>query len=479
MNRYAVLTTALVALALSGCASTFVPPSQVIPWIPPLPAASDGKLSIGTPARQWWRALGDPALDALIAEAMQGNRELQATLAVVQSTRSIAEAVSREALPQGRLDAQATAVQPAMAEVNPYRLDLPRPPSARLLTFSQTLSWEIDLFGRSGTAAAIAERRMDIASADSHAAIALLQAEVVRHYTGLRMHQQFQRLLSKESDELIHRASLLRARFDAGLSDSRETLAADSELARIASERLHSEAALQGHLAALALLTGRSPDGRSAWRERLLRPSQLPAVPSDLEIVQPSDLLARRPDVARADAQLRATLGEAVLAERAHLPRLSLNLSFGLNGRVGTLGQSSAIRHAAGPLLSWDWFDAGRAQARAAAARAGKQAALHAFEQSVLKALHDSEVALRQWVAARGGLAEAQRAQSAAASAASLSLARAEAGLEPPSTSAESNGVALRATRAVVSAQADALIAFAQTQLALGAWVPEHDAGRR
>ncbi|MDP1165667.1 hypothetical protein, partial [Klebsiella pneumoniae] len=60
------------------------------------------------------------------------------------------------------------------------------------------------------------------------------------------------------------------------------------------------------------------------------------------------------------------------------------------------LGQAGALREAAGPALSWEWLDAGRIQARAAAARAGQEAALNAFEQTVLTALQDSEIALRQ-----------------------------------------------------------------------------------
>ena len=74
----------------------------------------------------------------------------------------------------------------------------------------------------------------------------------------------------------------------------------------------------------------------AALAAALQAPAALPAPPADDAIVQPSDLLARRPDVARADAQLRAAIGETVLAERAHLPRVSLNLALALNAPLSS-----------------------------------------------------------------------------------------------------------------------------------------------
>lgn len=475
MNR-SVLAVALAAALLAGCASVVSPGIQVPARAPVLAAVADAGAATGTPAREWWRTLGDAQLDALVAESMQRNRDLRAALAAVDAARSLADAAARDALPAGRLDAQAQVQRPSTAEVDPYRQGLPRPPSSRVATLGQGLAWEIDLFGRVGTAAAVADRRADSAAADLHAATALLQAEVVRHYTGLRLQQQTLRMLADEAAAHEARAGQMRVRVEAGLADRREVLAAEGEQARVQGERAQAQAAQHVHLSALAVLAGRSPAERDAWRDALLASAVLPAVPADAAIVQPTDLLARRPDVVRADAQLRAALGEAVLAERAHLPRVSLNLALGLNAPFGNLGAAGAIRYAAGPALSWDWLDAGRTKARAAAARAGQEAALQGFEQAVLKALQDSEVALRQWSAARTALAEAQRAQALAAQGAAYAKARVDAGLEPPTAALEGTAAHLRAQRAALSVHGNALLAFGQAQLALGAWQPQAQA---
>lgn len=473
MKRFPLLAVALAAALLTGCASVVTPGSQVPASTPSLVAAAETAVAIGTPAREWWRALGDAQLDALVAEAGERNRDLRAALAAVHAARSLADATARDALPAGRLEVQAQALRPSTAEVDPYRQDLPRPPSSRVATVGQGLSWEIDLFGRVGTAAAVADRRAGSASADLHAATAMVQAEVVRQYAGLRLAQRSLQLLADEASTHEARVRQLTVRVQAGLADRREVLSAQGELARVAAERAQAEATLHTHAAALAVLTGRSPAERGAWRDALLAPAALPMVPADTAIVQPSDLLARRPDVARADAQLRAALGEAVLAERAHLPRVSLNLALGLNAPFGNLTDAGALRHAAGPALSWDWLDNGRVKARAAAARAGQEAALHGFEQTVLKALQDSEVALRHWAAARTALAAAGQAETLAAQGAAHTRHRVDAGLEPPAAALEGRAAQLKAQRAVLSAQADALLAYGQTQLALGAWQPQ------
>jgi outer membrane protein TolC len=417
---------------------------------------------------------------------MQHNQDRQAAVAAVRQARALAGLAERNALPQGSLSAQAQAQRPSLAEVDPYNQGLERPSQQRLGTIAQMVSWEIDLFGRVGTANAMAQRQVDAAAATAHSAEALLQAEVVRHYVLLRLYQHDLARLHEESDVLQRRHALLQARERAGLADPREALAAQAQREQALATIAQTQAALHGTRAALAVLAGRAPttaETDSIW-QALLAPQAtsstsdgaLPTVPDTSGVVQPTDLLARRPDVARADAQLRAALGETVLADRAHLPRLSLNLSAGLNAPFGALGQASAVRYAVGPALQWDWLDAGRNRARAAAAKAGDEVAWHQLEQTVLQALADSESALRQWGAARTAWQHATQAEGAAQRAAQHAQKRFDTGLEPPTEALQHQAQWLQARRSTMAQQADALQAYARVQLALAAWQPD-DAG--
>ncbi|RUR71254.1 TolC family protein [Variovorax guangxiensis] len=469
----------LLASLLAGCAA-IAPPSAVPSAVQrhadfdvTSPAAGDAGLPVGVPSRHWWRDLKDPQLNILVEQAMARNHELQAALAVIKEARAMADVAEREVLPQGRLSAQSLATRPSVAETDPYGQGLSRPPSRRIGMISQGLSWELDLFGRIGTASAIAERQLDAAQADARAATALLQAEVVRSYVQLRRHQQEALRVDEELVLLRQRANLLEQRALAGLTDRREVIAADAAIARAEAERGQLLAACHVSVAALAVLAGRSPlTSDPDWDHRVAA-AELPDSPTTMQIAQPGELLAKRPDVAKADALLRASLGNTVLAERAHLPRVSLDLSMGLSAPLGQLGRGSSLRYAAGPALQWDWLDAGRIAARAAAGRAGSERAWHTFEQTVLKALEDSEGALRNWSAARGALAQAHAARSSARAAQEYASIRADAGMEAPTQALEHRVAHIRAARSELAAQADSILAYVQTQLALAAWQPE------
>jgi outer membrane protein TolC len=458
----------LLLAGLAGCAS--VAPPSAIPEASQRHSTASGATPAAALTRKWWQDLRDPQLDRLVDMAAERNHEVKAALAAVKQARALAGLAEREALPAGRLEAQAQRTRPAVADVDPYEQGLPRPPARNLVSIDQMVSWEIDLFGRIGTAAAIAERQADMAAADAHAATALVQGEVGRRYVQLRRGQAELALVAEEEEQLRRRRDQIAVRVQGGVADRRQLNAAEAELAKAGAEREVLSAVIAREMAALAVLVGSSPVAPDAQLAELLAANPLPTVPASAVLARPADLLARRPDVASADAALRAALGETVLAERAHLPRISLNLAVGLSAAAGGLGSVGAVRYAAGPLLQWDWLNSGRLAAREAAARAGNERAWHQFEQTVLTALEDSEGALRNWVVARSGFDKAGDIERSLSETARYTMARVTAGLEAPVQYLESDLARLRAARNRVAGQNDALLAYARVQLALAAW---------
>jgi NodT family efflux transporter outer membrane factor (OMF) lipoprotein len=463
------------ALSLAGCASV-APPSQLpavqarhearLPAAVMLPAAS-------TATQTWWRALQDPQLDALMQQALDRNLDLKAALSSVQEARALAGLARREGGPQGSLGLSAQVSRASLPEVDPYGQGQPRPPEQRLIGLNQSLSWELDLFGRVGTAQAAAERQLDMAQADLQAAQALLQAELVNRYVQLRAAQQLQALGQQHSALAEQRRQQLQSRVSAGLADARELRAAEAERAQRQAEHSAVQAQVQQSLAALALLCGRAPAALDDELKPLRQAQALPGLPLENSLQLSEGLLQRLPQVARADAALRASLGQQVLAERAHLPRLSLAATVGLNEGASRLGRAGALRYAAGPMLQWDWLDAGRREARENAARAGSERAWAQFEQSVLQALAEGEMALRGWSAQLSAWEQAQTAERAAAEAARYAGERQRLGLEPRLSALGSESQHLDARRQALNQQAQALQAYVQVQLALGAWQPE------
>lgn len=461
----------LLAMALlTGCAAvappSHIPASQQQLTTRTSPAAQAAGVERGQPASDWWQALADPQLDSLLQQAMQHNHQRQAALATVRAARHAAEATRLDALPQGGLSAQAQRQQLSGIEVDPYRRGQPRPPVQQLGIVQQSVSWELDLFGRAGTAAAIADRETDVQAADLRAATLLLQADVVRQYTRWQQARLNRTLLLDELDALQQRHTQLQHRQQAGLADPRDVLAVAGASQQAQAELATNDASAASAAAALAVLCGKNPLDASHGEGEL----RLPAVPADTAIVYPDDLLSRRPDITRADAQLRISLGEGVLADRAHLPRLSLNLAAGLMAPFGQLGNADALRYALGPAFSWDWLDAGRRAARRDGADQQRQAAWHQYEQTVLTALQESETSLRQWQASRSQLNSAEAAVRLASQSAAYSRTRSQTGLEPQQMALAQHAVALQAQRNALAARAAAIEAYVQVQLTLGAW---------
>ena len=475
-------------LTLGGCASV-APPSQ----LPELQARLDTRLPAASdlprqtsPSRSpshspttspssttaWWQALQDSQLDALMQQAQARNLDLKAALASVKQARAMAGLASREGGPQGSLGLSAQVSRASLPEVDPYAQGLPRPPEQRLVAMSQNLSWELDLFGRVATAQAVTERELGMAQAELHAGQALMQAELVNRYVQMRAIQQLLVLGQQQLELAEMRRQQLQARETAGLADARELRACEAEQALRIAEHAGLQGQLQQNLAAIALLCGLAPAALDRELAALRQPQTLPTLPLQHSLQLSEGLLQRLPQVARADAALRASLGQQVLAERAHLPRLSLAATLGLNEGFSSLGQAGALRYAAGPNLQWDWLDAGRRQARQAAAQAGSERLWAQFEQAVLQALTEGESSLRGWRAQVIAYQEVQGAERAAAEAARYSRERHKLGLEPQLNALNAEAQRLDAQQRSLQRQAQALQAYVQVQLALGAWQP-------
>jgi NodT family efflux transporter outer membrane factor (OMF) lipoprotein len=478
LKFYRCVVPALFVSLLAACSSV-VPPSAISAAAKHhalaeqvLPGAKAANLAIGTPAQAWWQAFEDERLNSLVEQATERNHDLQATLATVREARVLEGLAEREYWPVGSAQVQAQRLQLANAIADPFQQSQSRPSARNSAALQQSVSWELDLFGRIGTSVAIAERQADMAAADAHAATALLQAEVVRRYVQLRRFQQELALVEDEHKQLVERSALMQARVTSGLEDPRAAQAALAAVHQATAEQAALLAAVAQEKSALAVLAGRSPTDSDAVWVALLAPADLPNVPAAANLLQPTDLLQRRPDVVRADAALRASLGDVVLAERAYLPHLSLNLVAGVTGSFGNLSSALAQHYAAGPVLQWDWLSSGRLQAQESATRARSERAWHLFEQTVLKALESSDNALQTWVAARNGLERANAAEAASQVATAYTQGRSKAGLEPITLALEAAVNHSKIRRQTLSRTSDALLSYSAVQLELAAWQP-------
>ena len=131
----------------------------------------------------------------------------------------------------------------------------------------------------------------------------------------------------------------------------------------------------------------------------------------------PSELLARRPDLATAEANLAAAHADVAAARAAMLPDITLTAGAGLqnpalNAAVLTLGGTGFALNL-GAALVHTIFDGGRLEAKSAEAEAREEELLAAYRSAVIAAFGDVENALGSLahLAAQEKALQEQRAQ--------------------------------------------------------------------
>jgi NodT family efflux transporter outer membrane factor (OMF) lipoprotein len=452
-----------LALVLAGCATGPQAGPPVVAgaqagWIDP---ARPGPL-----AGDWWGALGDARLDALIARALASNPDLAAAQARLRAARSDVEVARGRELPQ--VDASGSVTTNAQSANGMI-------PFGKLPGVSRTYglfdagfdaSWEIDLWGARASATRAARARGQSAQAQVAATRLSLVAEVARNDIDLRSAQARGANLAAQVEALTALAALQQARLAAGETARDDSLATAQRLAsaRAALAPVQAEAAAYAY--ALAVLTGQPPE---AGRALLDHPAPMPGVPRVALLGLRSDVLARRPDVQGALADLSAARADADVAHAALFPSLSLTGSIGQQARTtGDFTAGDSLRYGLGPSLHWPLFAGGQLRAQLRGARARADAAAAQYEKAVLTALADSETAANRHARAGQAQEAADSAARNAQAAAALAQARFAQGEDSRLQALEAGLSALTAQAAALSAQASQGESYVALGKALG-----------
>lgn len=144
----------------------------------------------------------------------------------------------------------------------------------------------------------------------------------------------------------------------------------------------------------------------------------------------PGELLARRPDIAAAEAALRAATARIGIARAGLYPRITLGLSFGAESvAAGRFGEWGSRQWSVGPGLSLPLFDGGVRRATVTLRELDQQEAAVAWQQAVLRAWHEADDALSAYAAERARRESAGQREQAARTALELATVRYRQGL--------------------------------------------------
>jgi outer membrane protein, multidrug efflux system len=457
-----------LALAVSGIlAGCAVGPNYRQPELPlPKSFVGDTTQSVNTAEAdrlaEFWTVFGDPTLDDLMKDALLSNHDLRIALSRLEEARALRGEARLDLGPtvtagggytEQRLSALQAVATGGARDIKGYDAGL-------------DMFWELDFFGRARRALQASNADLEATRASFADAQVIVTAELSRSYFELRGEQQRLEVARRNVDNQKESLTLTQALLEGGRGTEFDTSRARAQLAATRASIAPLEASVARAIHRIGVLTGREP---TALLERLSLPADLPQVPAIEAVGEPADLLRRRPDIRVSERQLASSTARIGVAVADLFPRVTFTGGLGLAGRrFDDLGDAGSDTHLIAPGISWAALDLGRVRARIGAARARNDGALAAYEQTVLRALQETEDALVTHSRSRERLSQLEVAVDSSQTAARLARLRYENGAVDFLQVLDAERSQLEAEDALARARAETATSLVAVYKALG-----------
>jgi multidrug efflux system outer membrane protein len=334
----------------------------------------------------WWTQFNDPNLTSLINRAVTSNLDLKQAESRLRQARATRKIVSAGLWPT--IDARGSYKRSQSAGTA-------KAPGVRNDLWQSGLdaAWELDIFGGTRRNVEAAESDIKAAIEDQRDVLVTLCGEVALNYIELRGFQQEIAIAQENLKAQQHTAELTRQRFNSGLVSALDVANGDAQVGTTASQIPVLETSAQQTIYNLSVLLGREP---AALLAELSPVSTIPATPPALPAELPSDLLRRRPDIRRAEAQIHAATARIGVATADLFPKFNLTGSAGYQSSTSFNGMINSRYGfwSVGPSIDWQIFNAGSVRANIEVQKALTEQASLTYQSAVLTALQDVENAL-------------------------------------------------------------------------------------
>jgi NodT family efflux transporter outer membrane factor (OMF) lipoprotein len=377
-------------LSLSGCA---VGPS----FARPAPPAASGYTRDTLPAEDapttgiaqhidlgreiegnWWALFHSDAINRLVAQALDHNRSLAASMATLAQAQELAVAQAGAQYPRVDLTAGAGRQQYGKEFLGPLGI-----PPFTYFAVGPTVSYTLDYTG--GVARSV-ERQYALAELEQHqrdaAFLTVTGQAVMQLLTIASVRAQIatvDTILAQDRDNL----RLVQSAFDNGSVAREDVVSARSQIADDMTllPPLRQELARAHH--ALSVVLGRAPADDLPDDVDL---SQI-TLPLQLPVSLPSELAHRRPDILAAEARLHAATSAVGVAQSNLYPKIRLSASAGPQSlKADQLFDKANNAWSIMAGLTAPIFDGGTLKAEKRAAVDAMHASAATYEQTVLEA---------------------------------------------------------------------------------------------
>jgi NodT family efflux transporter outer membrane factor (OMF) lipoprotein len=451
-----------MGIALSGC----VTPPKLDPALPMIarePLGLAPQVSAPVAAKAWWSAFGDPQLDRLMQEALADNPSLAQAMARVREAQSVADVTRAGLAPAVSFDAEE-----ARRRLSGYEpIPKPYPGTTQWQGMEGlNLSWDIDFWGRQASLLKQASSQTTAAMLDVDSARLALSGAVARTYIDLYRNDALAEVAQRTEAQRQRILEITRRRVQAGLDTNVELREASGAVPESHVELLQAQVAAELDKHQLASLSGQGAELYAQLRPPTFDPAAVLVLPSAL----PADLLGRRPDVLAARERIEAAHAGQAAAKAAFYPDINLAAFAGTSaiGVFSNLFQGAATAYQVGPAIHLPLFDAGRLRAKYRGSAAQIDAAVAAYNQSVLEAVRETSDQLSQVDALAAQIEQQQRSLDDAEVAYRLAEERYQSGVSSYLTVLNTETAVLSARREHVELVSGQALARVTLLLAVG-----------
>jgi NodT family efflux transporter outer membrane factor (OMF) lipoprotein len=428
MNAHDFSLRALRALALeilacfviAGCT---VGPNFVPPTTPPQTqvfertqtAQSASKATETEFNSDWWTLFNDPTLNALEKQLADANLDVAAASARLRQSRAgqrIAGAAELPTLdgdasydrergsPNGILSLLGVPSLGPQSQNASGKSPLgvaPIPgskgsPAYNLYQMGFDASWELDIWGGARRGVEDATALSEASYEDRNDVLLSARAELAKDYIELRDTQSLLQIAKQNLEIAQNTTKLTQIRVRDGVTTDLDVANAAAQEASIESLIPTLESQCETKINAIGVLLAEEP---GALKQTLDAPHDVPELPGQVPIGFPSELVQRRPDIRRAEAQLHAATASIGVAKADFYPRISLNGSAGFQSlQLSSLASWASGQFILGPSITMPIFEGGRLKGTLQLREAQQQEAAIVYKRTVLNAWREVDDAL-------------------------------------------------------------------------------------
>lgn len=371
------------------------------------PFQATGQTSPGVPLDRWWMDYDDPALTAVVDDALHANTDLRAALAALARASATVDRARDARLPQFGLEAEGAYARDSAEE----QLTAGPLPNERIYAIGASVSYQVDLFGQVSRSIESAGANRDAAVAAVAATRATVAAETVRAYLDVCAAGRELAVARQAVSISAAQTRLAERRTSGGRSAVVDVTRASTQEAGSRAALPPLEARRRGALYRLATLTGKPPTDYPAHVGGC---AQEPAPVHPIPVGDGATLLRRRPDVVMAEALLHARTADLGVVTANLYPRVSLGVSGASVGLMSHFMDDDTYKFSLGPLIAWQFPNRRRAEADIRGSQAAIDEALAHFDGTVLQALREVETILDAYAHDIDRLHELRTAQQSA-----------------------------------------------------------------